>query len=435
MLEFMDFVQQSFYNASRWSYENNYTNLTATSRALLDFDTPRGFRVDISSLSSPNFATSYALGSVGLVNGSLSYLYTSLPLTSAFAQAGRLNLHDVIRGYRQIQELPSPSSTWPPPSSDPSSTDAVSPPTLLYGRLYLPQSTLEALYLRRLSPTSQIKISAVSSSRLRNGGTLLALHQHDVGKYSTEALYSTDGGLLGFKGLYNFGADPRVPATCSTSPTSPGVVSASATPPTEDRIHGRFSAGAEAYYGTLNKSGGVSLGGRFATLPTYRGIPLTATLTLNPLMGNFSATYAVKAGEDVALCSRFEFNAYSYESELVLGCELWRRSVKLPAVRGGGRSMAAKLAWRSEEEMFPPSAAPAAVSADGLPMGIRVNGKEDERGEVTGVFKGRVDEKLRVGVVWEGRVKDLLVCVGSTLDLRRRDQPFRSLGVELQYSS
>ncbi|OBT76927.1 hypothetical protein VF21_04136 [Pseudogymnoascus sp. 05NY08] len=428
MLEFMDFVQQSFYNASRWSYENNYTNLTATSRALLDFDTPRGFRVDISSLASPNFATSYALGSVGLVNGSLSYLYTSLPLTSAFAQAGHLNLHDVIRGYRQIQELPSPSSTWPAPSADTSSTEAISPPTLLYGRLYLPQSTLEALYLRRLSPTSQIKISAVSSSRLRNGGTLLALHQHDVGKYSTEALYSTDGGLLGFKGLYNFGADPRVLASSSstsTSTASPTGLAPSATPPTEDRIHGRFSAGAEAYYGTLNKSGGVSLGGRFATLPTYRGIPLTATLTLNPLMGNFSATYAVKAGEDIALCSRFEFNAYSYESELVLGCELWRRSVKLP-IRGGGRSMAAKLAWRSEEEMFPP--------ATDAPMGIQSTGQE-EKGEVTGVFKGRVDEKLRVGVVWEGRVKDLLVCVGSTLDLRRRDQPFRSLGVELQYSS
>ncbi|KFZ12433.1 hypothetical protein V502_07078 [Pseudogymnoascus sp. VKM F-4520 (FW-2644)] len=402
MLEFMDFVQQSFYNASRWSYENNYTNLTATSRALLDFDTPRGFRVDISSLSSPNFATSYALGSVGLVNGSLSYLYTSLPLTEAFQQAGRLNLHDVIRGYRQIQDLPSPSSTWPPAPSDPSSTDVVKPPTLLYGRLYLPQSTLEALYLRRLSPTSQIKISAVSSSRLRNGGTLLALHQHDVGKYSTEALYSTDGGLLGLKGLYNFGPDPRVPATSTTSPT--GVVTASATPTNEDRIHGRFSAGAEAYYGTLNKSGGVSLGGRFATLPAYRGIPLTATFTLNPLMGNFSATYAVKAGEDLALCSRFEFNAYSYESELVLGCELWRRSVRLP-VRGG-RSMAAKLAWLSEEEMFPPA------PTDG-PMGRRANADKSEKGEVTGVFKGRVDEKLRVGVVWEGRVKDLLELGGG----------------------
>lgn len=386
--------------------------------------------MDISSLSSPNFATSYALGSVGLVNGSLSYLYTSLPLTDAFEKAGRLNLHDVIRGYRQIQDLPSPTSTWPPASSDPSATeDIIKPPTLLYGRLYLPQSTLEALYLRRLSPTSQIKISAVSSSRLRNGGTILALHQHDVGKYSTEALYSTDGGLLGLKGLYNFGPDPRVPATSASASTtsSTGVVATTATPTNEDRIHGRFSAGAEAYYGTLNKSGGVSLGGRFATLPTYRGIPLTATLTLNPLMGNFSATYAVKAGEDLALCSRFEFNAYSYESELVLGCELWRRSFRLP-VRGG-RSMAAKLAWLSEEEMFPP-----APDAPKGPVGLRANG-EEEKGEVTGVFKGRVDEKGRVGVVWEGRVKDLLVCVGSTLDLRRRDQPFRSLGVELQYSS
>ncbi|KFY20433.1 hypothetical protein V493_07680, partial [Pseudogymnoascus sp. VKM F-4281 (FW-2241)] len=287
--------------------------------------------------------------------------------------------------------LPSPSSTWPPPSSDPSATDTVKPPTLLYGRLYLPQSTLEALYLRRLSPTSQIKISAVSSSRLRNGGTLLALHQHDVGKYSTEALYSTDGGLLGLKGLYNFGPDPRVPAVTPTSPT--GTTIASPTPTSEDRIHGRFSAGAEAYYGTLNKSGGVSLGGRFATLPAYRGIPLTATLTLNPLMGSFSATYAVKAGEDLALCSRFEFNAYSYESELVLGCELWRRSVRVP-VGGGGRSMAAKLAWLSEEEMFP--TVPAQTDASQGPVGLRAN---EEKGEVTGVFKGRVDEKLRRSAV------------------------------------
>lgn len=93
--------------------------------------------------------------------------------------------------------------------------------------------------------------------------------------------------------------------------------------------------------------------------------------------------------------------------------------------------MAAKLAWRSEEEMF---TLPAPALADtGGAMGVQ--GAGQGKGEVTGVFKGRVDEKLRVGVVWEGRVKDLLVCVGSTLDLRRRDQPFRSLGVELQYSS
>lgn len=148
-------------------------------------------------------------------------------------------------------------------------------------------------------------------------------------------------------------------------------------------------------------------------------------------MGNFSATYAVKAGEDLALCSRFEFNAYSYESELVFGCELWRRSIKLPIRRG--RSMAAKLAWKLDDEAVPLQESGITQPTEG-PMGLRSNG-DVKKGEVTGVFKGRVDEKLRVGVVWEGRVKDLLVCVGSTLDLRRRDQPFRSLGVELQYSS
>ena len=32
MLEFMDYVQHAFYNASRWNYENSYSNLTATAR-------------------------------------------------------------------------------------------------------------------------------------------------------------------------------------------------------------------------------------------------------------------------------------------------------------------------------------------------------------------------------------------------------------------
>jgi mitochondrial distribution and morphology protein 10 len=271
--------------------------------------------------------------------------------------------------------------------------------TLLYGRLYLPQSTLEALYLRRISPTQQLKLSAVSNSKLRNGGTILALHQYDVGKFSTEALYSTDGGLLGLKGLYNFGADPRKDFN-EVLPTR-----------TEDRFYGRFSAGAEVYYGTLNKSGGLSVGGRFATLPAHKGIPLTATLTLNPLMGNFSATYAVKAGEHLALCSRFDFNAYSYESDLILGCELWRKKTRLPKRRE--RSMAAKLAWRLDEEE-------------------KIENKPEE---FAGVLKARIDQNYKIGILWEGRIKDLLFSLSSSFDMKSRDQPFKSLGLELQYSS
>jgi distribution and morphology protein 10 len=329
------------------------------------------------------------------VDGSLSYLYSSLALP-ATSKSAHLDLHDVIRGYRQIQELPAPDqpSSW---EIWQGGKRIDKRDTLLYGRLYLPQSTLEALYLRRLSPTQQLKLSAVSDSRLRNGGTLLALHQYDVGKFSTEALYSTDGGLLGLKGLYNFGPDPR-----SNAPVVPS----------DDKIYGRFSAGAELYYGTLNKSGGMSVGGRFATLPSHRGVPLTATLTLNPLMGSFSATYAVKAGEDLALCSRFEFNAYSYESDLVLGCELWRRRIVIPQRRE--RSMAAKMAWRLDEV-------------------VEGDGKRKE--EIAGVLKARVDQQWRIGVLYEGRIKDFLFSAGTTFDMRRRDMPFRTLGLELMYSS
>lgn len=44
--------------------------------------------------------------------------------------------------------------------------------TLLCGKMYLPASQLEALYLRRVSPTQQIRLTAVSDSKLKSGGTV-----------------------------------------------------------------------------------------------------------------------------------------------------------------------------------------------------------------------------------------------------------------------
>ena len=247
---------------------------------------------------------------------------------------------------------------------------------LLYGRLFLPRSTLEALYLRRLSPTSQLKISCVSDSRLPNGGTSLALFQHDTAKHSTEYLYSTDSALLGVRGLYNFGPEPveAIPlpslTTTTSNPTTPPI-----TPSPISQPHGRFTAGLELYYGLLNKSGGISTGLRFATLPAHSGFPYTMTLTLNPLMGNLSSTYSVLASPLLTLSSRFDFNVYSYESELQVGLELWRPRLK------------SKVKEKPE----------------GMSKG------EQEAG---GVLKARVDQKGGIGVLWEGRVKELLVSVG-----------------------
>ena len=79
--------------------------------ALLDFQIPRGLRMQISSLAAPNFATSYTLGSVGVVDGSVSYLYSSLPLRKEF-KTSHIDLQNVIRGYKHVQELRRPDENW-----------------------------------------------------------------------------------------------------------------------------------------------------------------------------------------------------------------------------------------------------------------------------------------------------------------------------------
>lgn len=238
--------------------------------------------------------------------------------------------------------------------------------------------------MRRLSPTRLLKLACVSDSTLATGGTILASLQQDAGKYSSEYLFSTDSALLGVRGLYNFGYDPRKTASST------------------EQLNGRFSAGAEFYYGMLNKSGGLSTGIRFTTLAKHSGFPYTMTLTLNPLMGNISSTYAVKAGRNIALCSQFDFNFYSYESDLRLGCEVWRKKEQ-PDTR-----------W--VEKMLRP-------------------GWKQVPAEDRGVLKLRWDQNWQVGVLWEGRLREIMCSLGVSLDLQKREQIFRAVGVELQYSS
>ncbi|KAF2453139.1 mitochondrial distribution and morphology protein 10 [Lineolata rhizophorae] len=419
MLDFMDYVQHAFYKSSRWNQDNSYSSLTATVQSLLDFETPRGLRLKLSSLPSPNFASSYTIGSVGLVDGSVSYLYSSLPL-NVNSRSPELDLHDVVQGYRHLQDLRKPDDPrWWELWHRGRRIDRRA--ALLYGRFYLPRSSLEALYLRRISPTRQLKISCVSDNYIPNGGTLLAVLQEDQGKYSTEYLYSTDSCLLGWRGLYNFGPDPRDPAV---KPESLGAAVSEATLPSSELYasnnnYGRFSAGAELYYGLLNKSGGMSTGIRFTTLPRHRSFPYTMTLTLNPLMGNLSSTYAVKAGPNLAMCSRFDFNFYSYESGFQLGCELWRRQGNRGGGGGGSNGEGgAEVEWAAKK-MTPEWTGNAKRPDD----------------DVSGVLKARVNERWDFGVLWEGRFKELLFTLGASFDLKRREQIFRAVGLELQYSS
>lgn len=142
-------------------------------------------------------------------------------------------------------------------------------------------------------------------------------------------------------------------------------------------------------------------------------------LTCNPLMGNISSSYAVKAGDDVALSSRFDFNIYSYESDVQLGLELWRRK---PLEVGD------TLPVQDKE----PSALQESVLETKLTKDLL---GQNNTQEVDSVFKARVNQLGKIGVLWEGRIKDLLVSIGADLNLKRRDNIIGSVGLEVSYSS
>ncbi|KAK1237951.1 hypothetical protein MKX08_002530 [Trichoderma sp. CBMAI-0020] len=505
MRSFMDYVHSAFYEATGWRRDNSYAALNSTTDALLNFSTPRGLRLSLSALASSNFATSYQLGSVGVVDGSISYLFSSVPLRVLLTpQSENVPLPDLLRSYRHLTPV---ARRDDPSLRPPDDTDKVNE-SLLYGRLYLPQSQLEALLVRRLSPAFQAQFSAVSGQHLRNGGTALGLLQYDVGRYALEGLASTDGGLLGFRGVYNFGGDLSSKKHTSSSTTENGNGQGGGNGDKE-RIYGRFSTGGEIYYGTLNKSGGISIGARFATLPDHKGTPLSATLTMNPLMGNIAASYAVMAGKDCSLATRMEFNIFSYESSWAVGMELWRKpfartvaeadntladtaaakktaqklhfAAKTATIQPDGkvidpknttgaaptptptpipaeRSFNAKLEWRldepekSAEKKAEKKAVPKANGANvgpksktkktTLPKVVQPTKVEtvaveetEEKEEYAGVVKARLDQNLRLGVLWEGRVKSLLFSLGSGIDLKMVNKPFRTLGLEIQFSS
>ena len=223
----------------------------------------------LSAQATGNFATSYMLGSLSVLDGSVSYLYSSLPLS--VPRSAMVDLRSVTEGYRQL---------LPPriPANDASErSGAAAAAALLYGCMFLPRGTLEALYLRRMGDRRQLRMAAVSDGRLRHGGALTAMLQHDAGNWSSEWLFSSDVALLGWRGLYNFGSGPPAGGGGNGGGGGggggDGCGGSDAKRPADgsgdgdgdgdgdrdkdrEKPVGQFSGGAEVYYGLLNKSAG-----------------------------------------------------------------------------------------------------------------------------------------------------------------------------------
>ncbi len=85
-----------------------------------------------------------------------------------------------------------------------------------------------------------------------------------------------------------------------------------------------------------------------------------------------------------------DFNIFSYESDLTVGCELWQYSQRETTQRVG-------------------------------PFGV---------------LKASVHSStLNGALVWEGRVRDLILTIGANFDLRNKERPMRTFGMEIQYGT
>lgn len=247
----------------------------------------------------------------------------------------------------------------------------------MYGRLYIPTGRLDALYSTRLGTHWQLVAAAISergqqsAQRAKNRrpdaidhSNLLLNLQHDRGRWCSEYTWSAVDGLWGARVLYNFGKTEEVAERTKRREKRVDEEEAM-----EGGLKGRISAGAEIYFSAREKSGGgkyciaqasavfdrlsVSTALRFTTVPdanpptqhihepVYTSQPpTTVTAVLNPILGHISAAYASRVSRGLAVCSRFDFNVYSYESEWTMGAEWWiRRPVAGSGVLDGQKDM------------------------------------------------------------------------------------------------
>lgn len=303
MYTYMEYLQKCFFKSTNWNEDNIYSNITATSQALLEFPIPNGCKLDISSKATEHLASSFTLSNHRIINGSLAYLYSSYPLKNTTGTKD-ISLQDAIAGFRIIE--PSPITSY-------QLNIIKNNKTLLYGRMYFPGSALEAMIIKRFSDTNQLLIKCINNPILEKNGTLIVYLQKNTSRYLREFIYSTNEALMGFRCLYNFGINKEK----SFSSNSPLI------PKFDNSV---ISIGTEIWYAALSMSPGLSTALRYSTRSTSTGKPLTMTLSCNPILGHISSTYNVKTSVSSTFSSKYDFNFFSYASNLSLGFELYNYS-------------------------------------------------------------------------------------------------------------
>lgn len=377
----MDFIQQCFYSSTGWSWDNTYENILETPRNLLGFPIPNGVNIVVSNRNTSYNYSSINISQVETLEGSLSYLSSSTNLEKYYKSSHALPINNVLEGYRDLSI----------PISKLSESEKNNKPFLLYGKMYFPSHFIEGMLVKRFMPNYQVIIKFVNTpklNKLTQPTSIFTFYlQRQTANSTHDFVYSTREDLFGFRCLYHF--DLLNSSNNLSSIDKPGFISSKLRSSTTC-YPSTFSAGCELWYSVGSVSPGVSIAARYSTyldsmrylissLPTYKSAfinatsspyltkihptrgnqtinsipyaistihPLTFTIAMNPLLGTVESTYAIKSDlhykkqnpqDDenfisvgklgIVLSSKYQFNIYSYNSDLILGAQILRSKI------------------------------------------------------------------------------------------------------------
>ncbi|ODV83608.1 hypothetical protein CANARDRAFT_9425 [[Candida] arabinofermentans NRRL YB-2248] len=426
----MDYTQRCFYTASNWNDENSYESILATSKNLLNFKIPDRFKLNISSKNTEYSYSSVTLSQLNKLSGSLAYMYCSADLKDEYQSSKNLQLQSVLQGYRLIQ-----------PSSSSSLLKTNQRPILLYGKMYFPSQFLEAMIIKRISLNSQLILKFINTpklNKLQNSTSIMTLYyQKQNEKSSQDFIFCTNEALFGFRNLYNIGNN-------SNSDDS-----------------SLLSIGFELWYASKSMSPGISTALRYSTHLSSSGKPLTMTLAINPLLGSIESTYAIKTDLSSTFISKYDFNIYSYESDLTLGFDIWRYASdskpnhnhnQREKVTGGkhqfvNTSIPLKNKnsrnFNNLDELEQEEIVNSFMQVKPNKLIIENNSKNFINDLNSANFTSSLKcftslKKNELGLLWEGKFKDWLLTTGLKINYKDNNSIGPKLygyGLELQYSS
>ncbi|KAJ3217139.1 Mitochondrial distribution and morphology protein 10 [Clydaea vesicula] len=356
MLDFMEYCLYRYYKLSNWDQRNYFSNLNQDSNSILNFRSPNNsLDFTIGKSISPNLKSCYTLGlptskSFGLLATSLNLYLPNLTkkrldiwsgdnlldfnqieeeeilnnfLSESNERGFNLSLvknelenskvydNFALEGFNKTFGINAHKSGINTKQKDDSistnftngkyahedlkikelvnkkrSPKKIYQDYLIYARLF-EDLRLESLFTKRFDFNTMMILSGIShwKSDIAHINAQLIHHKPN---YCIETLYTTDNHVFGVNSLYN--------------------------------ISNNWSTGCELYYTGKENSGGLSVGARYKQI-YEKNITSTVALILNPMMGHFSSAFTTSLKKNLIMSTKYDFNAYSYESDLGIGLE------------------------------------------------------------------------------------------------------------------